>query len=261
MKKDKRFESERIHMLRELLQMSQSDFAEKIHISQGALSQIESGKSSISVRTLKNISLELNVNCNWLLNGKGEVFMNEEPPAIAEAKTVYIPVDGEQVHLIPLVREEAQAGYIDGYDQEEYISTLDVYKIPGFEEGNYRMFEVEGDSMIPTLYPREIVVSEYIPDWDELENGTLAILLTEKGIIAKRIYFYEKDRQMLILKSDNAQYKTYSIEISKIKEVWRVASKITSVFAEPGSLHAHKIDKLEASIDHLKKELKKIVKK
>ena len=258
-KKGTKFEPKRITMLRELLQLSQVKFAEKIHISQGALSQIESGKSQISLDTLRNLSNELNVNCNWVVNGVGDIFYNEEKK-IGRINTQQIVVNVKNADLtsIPLVQEEAHAGYIQGYEDPEYIKTLRVYQIPGFENGSYRLFEIEGESMIPTVYPREIVICEYVESIESVENGTLCVVITKEGIVAKRVYFYESDKNLLILKSDNSRFKTYSMERDMILELWKIKSKITSVFIESGLIDAKRMEKLENDLEMLKKEVKKL---
>jgi transcriptional regulator with XRE-family HTH domain len=262
MKNGNGFKAERIIMLRDLLNLSQVNFAKKIHISQGALSQIENGKSQISLETLYNISKELNVNCNWVVNGSGEIFFEDEQPLNGTSVSkVVIDTKVDSSNSIVLVNEEAHAGYIKDYDKPDYVKGLQAYQIPGFEDGTYRMFEVAGDSMLPTISPSEIVVTEYAADPTALENGTLVVVVTEDAIVAKRIYYYENDRNIVILKSDNTKYKTFSIQKNKIKECWVVRGKITSSFVESGILDNKRLSKLEHSIDNLKAEVRKLLKK
>lgn len=256
--KDSTFAKSRITVLRELLNLSQKEFAEKVGFTQGALSQLESGKSRLSLDSLQKISKAFRANCNWLVNGKGDIFMREITKDKNRVRQSILTLDVRESALIPLVREEAHAGYIKGYHDNEYLSTLDVYKIPGYESGNYRLFEINGDSMIPTVYPREIVVSENVEHWEQLENGTLCIVITEEGIVAKRTYFYEEDRNLLILKSDNSNYKTYSIVLDDVLEVWQVKAKITNIFAQDHLVDAKKLESLESDIQSLKDQMAKL---
>lgn len=252
----------RIALLRELLGLSQSDFAEAIGITQGALSQIETGKSKISMHTLKQICLEFNASCDWLVLGTGNMFMNSEKhPKLSPVRHSILTMDLGKSTLIPLIREEAHAGYIQGHRDTEYLNTLDVYKIPGFEEGNYRLFEINGDSMIPTIYPREMVVSEFVEEWEKLENGTLCVVITEDGIVAKRLYFYDENKNLLILKSDNSKFQTYTVDISEVHEIWLIKAKITSVFAPNTNFDNHKFESLESDIHRLKSQMNKILNK
>lgn len=250
----------RIVALRELMGYSQKDFADKIGITQGALSQIENGKSNASFETIKKISDEFDVNCNWLIKGIGDVSL--KPPVLPINVSTGIQSKGmtEKV-LIPLVKQEAHAGYINGFGDAEYIKTLDVYQIPGFERGNYRLFEIAGDSMIPAIHPREIVVCEFVEDWGKIENGLLCIVISKEGIVVKRLYYYEDDKTTLILKSDNPNYKTYSIIIKGVLEIWAVKAKITSMFVDAESLDNKRMERLEADINLLKDQFNELRKK
>lgn len=68
---------EQIKILRKQLGLSQEEFAFAISIKQGSLSQIESGTTSISQRTLKIICGEYSVNPKWLMKGEGEMFISD----------------------------------------------------------------------------------------------------------------------------------------------------------------------------------------
>lgn len=249
------FAKSRITVLRELLNLSQKEFADNVGITQGALSQLESGKSKLSLDSIQKISLAFKADCNWLVNGKGNIFMKSSTKKKEAVRHSVRTIDLNESTLIPLILEEAHAGYIKGCRDSEYLSTLDVYKIPGYETGNYRLFEINGDSMVPTIYPREIVVSEFIEDWDTLENGSLCIIITEEGIVAKRAYFYEEDRNILILKSDNSQFKTYSVNMDEVIEIWKVQAKITNVFVKDHLMDAKKMESLESDIQMLKDQM------
>ncbi|RLP55499.1 MAG: helix-turn-helix domain-containing protein [Ketobacter sp.] len=252
----------RLIKLRELLSLSQKDFSDSIGITQGALSRLETGKSKLSLDTLTQISQVFNINCNWLINGQGNQFLSgNKNNSESERKQSVITRDINDSILIPMIKEEAQAGYIKNCQDVEYLKTLDVYKIPGYEEGNYRLFEISGDSMTPTIYPREIVVSEFIDDWDKIENGSICIVISEEGIIAKRVYFYEEDKGFLILKSDNAEFKTYSLPLSEVIELWKIQAKITSVFVKNHLVDANKMEALESDIKTLKEQVQKLSQK
>lgn len=252
------FEQSRITVLRELLNLSQKDFAENVGITQSALSQLEAGKSKLSLDSLQKISLVYSTNCNWLVNGKGDIFMREITKEKVPIRQTLMTVDIGEGSLIPMINEEAKAGYIKGCRDENFLRTLDVYKIPGYDSGNYRLFEIDGDSMIPTLYPREIVVTEYVEEWENLENGTLGVVITEDGIVAKRVYFYEEDRNLLILKSDNSSYKTYSLNMDEVIEIWTVNAKITNVFAQENLVDARQLETLTSDMEALKEQMSKL---
>lgn len=65
---------ERIKFLRKELDLSQADFAKRIKITQGHLSDIENGRKILTERTIKIICSEFNVSEAWLKTGEGEPF-------------------------------------------------------------------------------------------------------------------------------------------------------------------------------------------
>jgi transcriptional regulator with XRE-family HTH domain len=80
---------ERVKEVRATLNISQRDFSKKIFISQTLLGEIELGNRTITERTIQLISTEFNVNKEWILTGKGEMFM-APPPDIQLEKLIEI---------------------------------------------------------------------------------------------------------------------------------------------------------------------------
>jgi len=70
---------DRIKKVRIALNISQSEFAKRIFISQTLLGAIELGQRDVNDRTIQLISTELNVNKEWLITGKGEMFSTPPP--------------------------------------------------------------------------------------------------------------------------------------------------------------------------------------
>jgi len=70
---------DRIKKVRTTLKSSQREFAKRIFISQTLLNEMELGHRNINDRTVQLMSTELNVNKEWLLTGKGEMFVTPPP--------------------------------------------------------------------------------------------------------------------------------------------------------------------------------------
>lgn len=62
--------NERVRVLRKELGMNQTEFAERIALSQNHLTGIETGKRAVTDRTIKLICMEFNVSEAWLRTGK-----------------------------------------------------------------------------------------------------------------------------------------------------------------------------------------------
>jgi transcriptional regulator with XRE-family HTH domain len=69
----------RIKAVRKALGLSQRSFCRGIFISQGFYAQIESGLKKANERIYELISTKYNVNKDWLLTGKGEMFSGPTP--------------------------------------------------------------------------------------------------------------------------------------------------------------------------------------
>ena len=71
--------SQRIKELRNTLELTQKNFADKLGITNAHISKIEKGKTSPSDALIKLISKEYDVNENWLKFGIGDMFKEIEP--------------------------------------------------------------------------------------------------------------------------------------------------------------------------------------
>jgi transcriptional regulator with XRE-family HTH domain len=69
----------RLKAVRKALGLSQRAFCKGIFISQGFYAQIESGIKKANERIYELISTKYNVNKDWLLTGKGEMFSGPAP--------------------------------------------------------------------------------------------------------------------------------------------------------------------------------------
>ena len=70
---------DRIKKVRTALNASQREFAKRIFISQTLLGAIEVGNRNVNERTIQLITTEFKVNREWLLTGKGEMFVSPPP--------------------------------------------------------------------------------------------------------------------------------------------------------------------------------------
>jgi transcriptional regulator with XRE-family HTH domain len=80
---------ERVKEIRTKLNISQRDFSKRIFVSQTLLGDIELGNRTITERTIQLISTEFNVNKDWILTGKGDIF-TAPPPDIQLEKLIEI---------------------------------------------------------------------------------------------------------------------------------------------------------------------------
>lgn len=68
----------RIKELRKMLKLSQTEFGKIIGLKPSSLSDIENNKTNVSDRIVIGICAKFNVNEEWLRNGTGNIFVEED---------------------------------------------------------------------------------------------------------------------------------------------------------------------------------------
>lgn len=68
----------RVKEIRKQSGMSQKEFAERLGIAQTGVSYMEKDGSNISAASVKNICFQFNIREEWLLNGTGDMYANDE---------------------------------------------------------------------------------------------------------------------------------------------------------------------------------------
>ena len=64
----------RIREVREALQMTRAEFSEKCDLSESFLAAVESGKKSVTSKTLYKICTSMNISADYFIRGKGNGF-------------------------------------------------------------------------------------------------------------------------------------------------------------------------------------------
>ena len=234
--------SSQLKILREHSGLSQKKIAIELGITQGAYSLIENGQNSITTEHLLNLSNLYSVSTDHILKGSNDT-------VIKSAKNGFIP----------LVNIEAHAGFVQNRNNGEWLSTLEMYKIPGYDTADgKKLFEVEGDSMTPTLIQGDILITLPLNDVSEIMDGALAVVITSKSILIKRIRKNPaKDR--LILISDNKNYDDMEFPYDSIHEILAVKGKITSSLNVVDINTGNKLNTLERNMKLMQGDLSKIL--
>jgi len=67
--------NERVKLLRKTLDLTMEKFGERLGVKKNSISQIESGKNSLTEQMIKSICREFDVDEEWLRNGTGSMFI------------------------------------------------------------------------------------------------------------------------------------------------------------------------------------------
>ena len=216
----------------------------------------------------------LDISPEWLLTGRGEMLKSEVATEVIKTPRIEIiepikvegrslmpkvvVVDDDDNDRIPLVSVKAQAGYLEGYDDSNYIEELPTYSVPEMRNGTYRMFQVSGFSMYPTLQDGSYVVGQFVEDWEWLGDNRVCVVVTERdGVIVKRVTNRAREKGFLYCKSDNRDYKHIKVMLEDVKEIWECKAHISFEFLDPVTNY-QKIAELEVNVSELQDKVKNL---
>lgn len=222
------------------------------------LTKLDDGNYSKKLKIQKNVpkgNHQGNYEGNYLTeNVKTSVVV--EPITKYQSIPKAITVDSTGRENILLVPVKARAGYLLGYGDEKYLRTLPAFSMPGYTNGTYRMFEVQGQSMFNTFNDGDRCIARWVGISD-IKDGRVYVLITKEGILVKRC-LNRLANGLIIVKSDNnyhGEYPNQVIQAEDIIEVWYVVEKLTRHLPEPGEIYK-RLHQLEGDITLLKERLK-----
>jgi len=124
--------------------------------------------------------------------------------------------------------------------------------------GEYRAFEIVGDSMLPTP-SGSIIVGEKVENIDDVRaNNTYIVISKNEGIVYKRIMKNNRYKNKLTLISDNPQYEPYHVNPDDILEIWRAQMVITKANTQQRwdvNQLAGLVSNLQEQVSSLKKKM------
>lgn len=106
--------NERVLDLRRKLNLTQTDFGSRIGVSQGHLTSIETGRRSVTEKTIKLICITYGVSEKWLRTGNGDIFLADDTSIFARFVSEYNLTALEQAILstyIKLPNEQRSAAF------------------------------------------------------------------------------------------------------------------------------------------------------
>lgn len=240
--------------LRKLRGWTQEEFAEKLGIKRSLIGAYEEERADPRLEVLEIVSDIFKLSLDELLlkdvSNTGGSYL-----AKRRQQKMMMSADRNIIHFVPV---KAAAGYLAGYADTEFIDELNTFTLPMLSGGNYRAFEIIGDSMLPTP-SGSIIVGEKIDDTEEVKNNQAYIVVSRnEGIVYKRIVKNNKAKNKLTLVSDNPQYQPYQVNAEDVVELWAAQMVISKVSMQQrwdvNSL-ASMVNNLQSQVSTLKKKM------
>jgi transcriptional regulator with XRE-family HTH domain len=240
--------------LRKLRGWTQEDFANKINIKRSLIGAYEEERAEPRLEVIEQIcsifklSLE-DVLLKDLSAAKGSSYLEQRRKLKTSTTSL------ADIQFVPI---KAAAGYLAGYADPDFLDELNTFTLPMLAPGQYRAFEIIGDSMLPTP-SGSVIVGEKVEDLEELKNSnTYVVLSKSEGVVYKRVMKHNRTKNKLTLMSDNPQYEPYNVNAEDVLEMWKavyILQKANTVQRWDVNSLAGMVNNLQEQVSSLKKKL------
>lgn len=243
--------NQNLKYLRKLRGWTQQEFADKLRIKRSLVGAYEEERAKPNMEVLETVCDIFKLTLDEILrkdlsDNKGNYLAKRRAMKLAGGRPD-----------IPFVPMKAAAGYLNGYADAEYIDELNTFTLPMLSGGNYRAFEIMGDSMLPTP-SGSIIVGEKVEDLDNVKsNNTYIVVSKTEGIVYKRVEKNSRQKNKLSLISDNPSYQPYSINADDVLELWQASV----VISRAGSQQRWDINQLANIVTNLHQQVSTLKKK
>ncbi|WP_281979500.1 LexA family transcriptional regulator [Tenacibaculum mesophilum] len=259
--------SEKIAAIRDAFNLNNFSFSKKIGVTGTTIDSIINGrpqsdgsrkKTKPGYDVLTSIINEFNINPDYLF-GKSDIMLKTKSTDIQTYSGVpqVVSVNSSGNENVVYVPIQARAGYLNGYGDSNYIEQLPSFNMPHLNNGSFRCFEVQGNSMVRTFFDGDLVFGKYVENLHDIKDGRVYVIVSKNdGIVLKRVINRIEERGKLILKSDNkdGNYPTYTINAEEIMEVWYVTMFASKQMPEPVDVY-DRLHDLESKIVELEEQI------
>jgi transcriptional regulator with XRE-family HTH domain len=239
--------------LRKLRGWTQEEFANKLKIKRSLLGAYEEERAEPRIEVLETVSSIFKITLDELLlkdigGAKGGTYLEKR-------RQLKMSASASEITYVPV---KAAAGYLAGFADPEFIDELNTFTLPMLSGGNYRAFEIVGDSMLPTQ-SGSVIVGERIENLDSVKSSNTYIVVSRTdGIVYKRVLKNNRSKSKVTLVSDNPTYQPYQVSAEDILEVWQAQMIISKANVQQRwdvNQLASLVNNLQEQVSTLKKKL------
>lgn len=218
--------NERVKQIRSELNMTQSEFAQLLGIGKTALSMIETGKTGLSARNRQILIQKLNVNPDWLIDGRGAMF-NDRPSLQALSETLQSPA-AMPMQSIPIYALDLGAGFSALLQQQESLRPINYLHIPNLPKCDGAIY-ASGNSMSPIVESGDIILYKRQRSLDDLFYGELYLLSFDvdgEEYTTLRYVTRGSDAEHVRLETRNERFPDKEIAVGRIRAIALVQADI-----------------------------------
>jgi transcriptional regulator with XRE-family HTH domain len=233
--------------LRKLKGWTQEEFATKLDIKRSLVGAYEEERAEPKLEAMERICKIFKITLDdFILK---DLAAPTALSYIEQRRNQKMATDNKGViHFVPV---KAAAGYLAGYADEDFLDELNTFTLPMLANGNYRAFEIIGDSMMPTP-SGSVIVGEKVNDLEEVKTSNTYVLLSKHdGVVYKRVVKNNKTKNKITLISDNPTYEPYQVNSADLLEVW----KAVYILQRAGSVQRWDVNQLAGMVNNLQAEV------
>jgi len=201
----------------------------------------------------KMINAEPNMNTDWLLTGRGEMFVSpssvskstmlvseqNEPYFVNKSNVKYFELaNGKYRMRVPLIPTKAYAKYVDELRDAEYVNDLEEveFVVDKIGLGRYYAFEIKGDSMDDnskrSICDRDIVLARELSQehWRyklHSDEYPFWIIVLDSTIVCKQIVDQDLDKGLITCHSLNVspEYADFKVRLDDVRQLCNIVLK------------------------------------
>lgn len=213
--------NQNLKYLRKLRGWTQEEFANKLRIKRSLLGAYEEERAEPRIDVLEVVCDIFKLTLDDILR---KDLSDNKSNYMAKRRAMKLAAGRPDIPFVPV---KAAAGYLAGYADPEFIDELNTFTLPMLAGGNYRAFEIIGDSMLPTP-SGSVIVGEKVEKIDDLKNDSACIVVSRhEGIVYKRVQKHGRSKDKLTLVSDNPVYHPYTVKSEDVLEMWQAQMVIS----------------------------------
>ncbi|HPG10888.1 MAG TPA: LexA family transcriptional regulator [Chitinophagaceae bacterium] len=244
--------NQNLKYLRKLRGWTQEEFAQKIGIKRSLLGAYEEERAEPRIDVLEVVCDIFKLTLDEVLR---KDLSDNKGNYLAKRRAIKLASGRPDIPFVPV---KAAAGYLAGYADPEFVDELNTFTLPMLSGGNYRAFEIVGDSMLPTP-SGSVIVGEKVDKLDDLKNNTACIVISKsEGIVYKRVQRNGRQKNKMTLVSDNPVFHPYTVNLDDILEMWQaqvVISRTDNVSRWNMNQLTELVSDLKEQVSSLKKRM------
>lgn len=240
-------EATRFKSVREELGFTQAAFASQLGLS-GAVADLERGRTKMAGYIVTRLLELYQVNPLWLFGKSKQKYLSISDRAVSPQ---VLTIDSKGEENILMINQKVSAGYADNMHDPEFVGSLPVFTfpIPNFRNATFRCFQIEGDSMEPSVKSGDWIIAQAVENLQDVKNNEAYIIVDDASVRFKKLLI-EKNSGQLLLISLNPDYPTDTLRFDQVRELWHFHSKL-SFELQTDPIHL-KLERLQQDLQEVK---------